>query len=120
MQFQADLLRVPVVRPRTTETTALARPTWRDSRSVLEKSRAIAALWSADRTFRRGPRPPSRAACWPSGIAPSPGRKAEPSARRLPGKAPVNQLFFYQTASAGLQPGSHPGKCIRPHYLLAA
>ena len=53
MQFQADLLRVPVVRPRTTETTALgvaylaglATGFWRDRAE-------IAALWSADRTFR--------------------------------------------------------------------
>jgi glycerol kinase len=53
MQFQADLLRVPVVRPRTTETTALgaaylaglAVGYWRDRAE-------IARLWSADRTFR--------------------------------------------------------------------
>jgi glycerol kinase len=53
MQFQADLLRVPVVRPRTTETTALgaaylaglAVGFWRD-RAEIE------ALWSAERTFR--------------------------------------------------------------------
>ena len=53
MQFQADLLRVPVVRPRTTETTALgaaylaglAVGFWKDRRE-------IARLWSADRTFR--------------------------------------------------------------------
>jgi len=53
MQFQADLLRVPVVRPRTTETTALgaaylaglAVGFWRDRAE-------IAKLWQADRTFR--------------------------------------------------------------------
>ncbi|MBL9214821.1 MAG: glycerol kinase GlpK [Opitutaceae bacterium] len=53
MQFQADLLRVPVVRPRTTETTALgaaylaglATGYWRDRGE-------IAHLWQADRTFR--------------------------------------------------------------------
>ncbi len=53
MQFQADLLRVPVVRPRTTETTALgaaylaglAVGFWRDRAE-------IAQLWQADRTFR--------------------------------------------------------------------
>jgi glycerol kinase len=53
MQFQADLLRMPVVRPRTTETTALgaaylaglAVGFWRDRDE-------IAALWRADRTFR--------------------------------------------------------------------
>jgi glycerol kinase len=53
MQFQADLLRVPVVRPRTVETTALgaaylaglAVGFWRDRDE-------IAALWRAERTFR--------------------------------------------------------------------
>jgi len=58
MQFQADLLRVPVVRPRTTETTALgaaylaglAVGFWRDRAE-------IAGLWRAQRTFR--PRAPA-------------------------------------------------------------
>jgi glycerol kinase len=58
MQFQSDLLRVPVVRPRTTETTALgaaylaglAVGFWRDRAE-------IAALWSVGRTFR--PRTPA-------------------------------------------------------------
>jgi len=53
MQFQSDLLRVPAVRPRTIETTALgaaylaglAVGFWRDQAE-------IAALWSAGRTFR--------------------------------------------------------------------
>jgi glycerol kinase len=53
MQFQANLLRVPVVRPRTIETTALgaaylaglAVGFWRDRAE-------IARLWSAQRTFR--------------------------------------------------------------------
>jgi glycerol kinase len=53
MQFQADLLRVPVIRPRTTETTALgaaylaglAAGFWRDRDE-------IAALWQAQRRFR--------------------------------------------------------------------
>ena len=52
MQMQADLLGVPVVRPRVTETTALgaaylaglASGFWRDERE-------IAALWSRDRVF---------------------------------------------------------------------
>ena len=52
MQFQADLLRVPVVRPRTIETTALgaaylaglAVGYWRDRAE-------IAALWRSDRAF---------------------------------------------------------------------
>ena len=57
MQFQADLLRVPVVRPRTVETTALgaaylaglAVGYWKDRHE-------IAALWRADRAFiPRGP-----------------------------------------------------------------
>jgi glycerol kinase len=53
MQFQSDLLRKPVVRPRTVETTALgaaylaglAVGTWKDRAE-------IAALWSSARTFR--------------------------------------------------------------------
>lgn len=53
MQFQSDLLRVPVVRPRVAETTALgaaylaglAVGFWRDQAE-------IARLWSAGRTFR--------------------------------------------------------------------
>ena len=52
MQFQADLLGVPVVRPRVLETTALgaaylagiAAGVWRDRHE-------IAAQWHADRTF---------------------------------------------------------------------
>ena len=53
MQFQSDLLRAPVVRPRTTETTALgaaylaglAVGTWKNQDE-------IAALWQVGRTFR--------------------------------------------------------------------
>jgi len=53
MQFQADLLRVPVVRPRTTETTALGAAYLAGLATGFWKSRAeIASLWSADRTFR--------------------------------------------------------------------
>jgi glycerol kinase len=52
MQFQADLLGVPVVRPRTTETTALgaaylAGP--RDRRG--RQSAEIAAQWQLERAF---------------------------------------------------------------------
>ena len=53
MQFQADLLRVPVVRPRTTETTALGAAYLAGLAVGYWKNRAeIARLWSADRTFR--------------------------------------------------------------------
>jgi glycerol kinase len=53
MQFQADLLGVPVVRPRTTETTALGAAYLAGLAVGFWKSRAeIAALWSASRTFR--------------------------------------------------------------------
>jgi glycerol kinase len=73
MQFQADLLRVPVIRPRTTETTALgaaylaglAVGFWRDRAE-------IARLWSADRTFRaRAPAAASRRllAAWHAAVA---------------------------------------------------
>src|SRR5690606_9761700 len=55
MQIQADLLGVPVVRPKVTETTALgaaylaglATGVWRDEAE-------IAAMWSRDRVFEPG------------------------------------------------------------------
>jgi glycerol kinase len=60
MQFQADLLRVPVVRPRTTETTALGAAYLAGLAIGFWKSRdEIAALWAADRTFQ--PRAPAAA-----------------------------------------------------------
>ncbi len=53
MQFQADLLRVPVVRPRTTETTALGAAYLAGLAVGFWKSRAeIAALWATGRIFR--------------------------------------------------------------------
>jgi glycerol kinase len=53
MQFQADLLRVPVVRPRTTETTALGAAYLAGLAVGFWKNREeIAGLWQADRTFR--------------------------------------------------------------------
>ena len=52
MQFQADLLRVPVVRPRTTETTALGAAYLAGLAVGFWKNRGeIATLWSVDRTF---------------------------------------------------------------------
>ncbi|SDS01719.1 glycerol kinase GlpK [Opitutus sp. GAS368] len=58
MQFQADLLRVPVVRPRTAETTALGAAYLAGLAVGFWKNREeIAALWSADHTFR--PRAPA-------------------------------------------------------------
>jgi glycerol kinase len=53
MQFQADLLRVPVVRPRTTETTALGAAYFAGLAVGFWRDRAeIARLWAASRTFR--------------------------------------------------------------------
>jgi glycerol kinase len=53
MQFQSDLLRVPVVRPRTTETTALGAAYLAGLAVGFWESRdEIAALWSAERTFK--------------------------------------------------------------------
>jgi glycerol kinase len=58
MQFQSDLLRVPVVRPRTTETTALGAAYLAGLAVGFWKNRSeIASLWSAERTFRPGGRP---------------------------------------------------------------
>ncbi len=57
MQFQADLLRVPVVRPGTVETTALGAAYLAGLAVGYWKDRdEIAALWRADRVFKpRGP-----------------------------------------------------------------
>lgn len=53
MQFQADLLRVPVVRPRITETTALGAAALAGLAVGFWKNRAeLASHWRADRTFR--------------------------------------------------------------------
>ncbi|MBA3848777.1 MAG: glycerol kinase [Opitutus sp.] len=53
MQFQADLLRVPVIRPRTAETTALGAACLAGLAVGFWKNRAeIAALWRAQRKFR--------------------------------------------------------------------
>lgn len=52
MQFQADLLQVPVVRPKVTETTALGAAYLAGLAVGFWKDRAeIAAQWSIDRTF---------------------------------------------------------------------
>lgn len=62
MQFQADLLRVPVVRPRTTETTALGAAYLAGLAVGFWKNRAeIAALWQADRTFTARAKPAATA-----------------------------------------------------------
>lgn len=58
MQFQADLLRVPVIRPRTTETTALGAAYLAGLAVGFWKNRSeIAALWQAERTFEAVMRP---------------------------------------------------------------
>jgi glycerol kinase len=58
MQFQCDLLRVSVVRPRTTETTALGAAYLAGLAVGYWKNQAeIAALWQVGRTFRVRARP---------------------------------------------------------------
>jgi glycerol kinase len=53
MQFQCDLLRVPVVRPRATESTALGAAFLAGLATGFWKDRAeIAALWQPGRAFR--------------------------------------------------------------------
>jgi glycerol kinase len=55
MQAQADLLRVPVVRPRVTETTALGAAYLAGlAVGFWEDERELARLWEAERTFRPG------------------------------------------------------------------
>src|SRR4051812_14632650 len=58
MQFQSDLLRVPVIRPRVTETTALGAAYLAGLAVGFWKNREeIARLWSVDKTFSpRAPR----------------------------------------------------------------
>ncbi|MFT3859264.1 MAG: glycerol kinase GlpK [Aquabacterium sp.] len=52
MQFQADLLGIPVVRPEVTETTALGAAYLAGlSTGVFADTAAIARLWRAERTF---------------------------------------------------------------------
>ena len=59
LQFQADLLRGPVVRPRTIETTALGAAYLAGLATGFWKDRAeIAGLWQAERTFQ--PAAPAR------------------------------------------------------------
>ena len=52
MQFQADLLGIPVVRPVVTETTALGAA-WLAglSSGVYRNTDELASLWRAERTF---------------------------------------------------------------------
>jgi glycerol kinase len=53
MQFQSDLLRVPIVRPRTVETSALGAAYLAGLAVGFWKNQAeIAQLWTASRTFR--------------------------------------------------------------------
>ncbi|HYP15961.1 MAG TPA: glycerol kinase GlpK [Opitutus sp.] len=53
LQFQSDLLRVPVVRPRTTETTALGAAYLAGLAVGFWRSQAeIAQLWGVERVFR--------------------------------------------------------------------
>ena len=58
IQFQADLLQVPVVRPRTVETTALGAACLAGLATGFWKSREeIAARWAVDRRFEPGRSP---------------------------------------------------------------
>jgi len=53
MQFQSDLLRAPLIRPTTTETTALGAAYFAGLAVGYWRNQAeIAQLWSADKTFR--------------------------------------------------------------------
>jgi glycerol kinase len=61
MQFQADLLGVPVVRPRVTETTALGAAYLAGLAVGFWKDRSeIAAQWQADRRFASAMKPAKR------------------------------------------------------------
>jgi glycerol kinase len=61
MQFQADLLSVPVVRPRVTETTALGAAYLAGLATGYWKDRdQIATQWQVDRRFRHTMKPAQR------------------------------------------------------------
>ncbi|MBI1841534.1 MAG: glycerol kinase, partial [Verrucomicrobia bacterium] len=61
MQFQADILDVPVVRPRVSETTALGAAYLAGLAVGFWKSRSeIAAQWQADQRFTPGMKAPRR------------------------------------------------------------
>ena len=88
MQFQADLLDVPVVRPRVTETTALGAAYlaglgvgfWKDRRE-------IAAHWKTDRRFIPAMKPVARKQLltgWTRALERAKNwSRSEPSARHL-------------------------------------
>lgn len=62
LQFQSDLLRVPVVRPRVTETTALGAAYLAGLAAGVWKDRAeIATHWSVGKTFRPRAKPAAMA-----------------------------------------------------------
>ena len=61
MQFQSDLLKVPVVRPKVTETTALGAAYLAGLAVGYWKSQKdIATQWGVDRRFKPGMKPPTR------------------------------------------------------------
>jgi glycerol kinase len=63
LQFQSDLLRVPVIRPRTTETTALGAAYLAGlAVGVWKNQDEIAALWSVDKVFQPQANKPAIAA----------------------------------------------------------
>ena len=72
MQFQADLLGIPVVRPRVTETTALGAACLAGlATGVYSGLDEVAALWSEERRFEPGllrPQAAERMAAWEAAV----------------------------------------------------
>ena len=82
LQFQADILDVPVERPQVTETTALGAAFLAGlATGVWSSTEEIAATWQLERRFEPAmERRRARASCWGVGGGPSSAPAAGPPA----------------------------------------
>ncbi len=70
MQFQADMLGVPVVVPTITETTALGAAYLAGITADVWTEEDVRGMWTEDRRYEPDMSEDQRHACWPSGGAP--------------------------------------------------
>ena len=106
MQFQADILGVPVIRPKVAETTALGaatRPVWRPASGARRKSCAR----TGSRTSAGSPRCPRRTARRRSnsGRRPSRGPSIGPNNRRTDGCCAGPQSGIPRSSRPATTPG---------------
>ena len=119
LQFQADILGVPVERPRVTETTALGRPSWPAWRRACGRRPRRwrrPGSWSgaSSRAWMRT----ERERCWRAGGAPSsapaagpradPARRTQPGRNREPARSP-RRPARWPVAGAALSSVAPPG-----------